>query len=258
MTFTLITGASMGIGEALARKFASQGCNLILVARSSERLLALAEELRKEMGVEVEVCVQDLSVADSSRHIYLFCHNNNFDVDTLVNCAGLSCAGDFADMPLQKLEEIIMVNVMSTARLTRYFISDMVERKYGTIINVASIGGLQGVPGLGLYSATKSFIMTLTEALYGELKGTGIKVISVCPGFINTGFFKHAGHDAANIRLPIYGADVVVKAVMRGIRKKRIRIFPTLIDNILAFSQRFVTRRLVIRLAGFFAAVKDY
>jgi short-subunit dehydrogenase len=256
MFFKLITGASMGIGEAFAREFACKGHNLVLVARSGDKLQALAEELRHASGVEVEVCIEDLSDVDSPGRIYEFCGRKHACVDLLVNCAGLSYAGDFSDIPFEKFEEIIMVNVIATAKLTRLFLPSMVARKQGSIINIASLGGLQGVPGLGLYSATKSFIMTLTEALHEELKGTGVKIVAVCPGFINTSFFKHAGHDAENIRLPISGTDVVVKAALKGLKKNRIRIFPTLIDNILAFSQRLVSRGIVIRLAGFFAAVK--
>ena len=247
----------MGIGEAFAREFARSGRNLILVARSGERLQMLAEELRQERGVAVEVCVEDLSDTESLGRIYEFCRHTKADVDFLVNCAGLSCAGDFAEIPYKKLEEIIMVNVLATARLTRLFLKEMIVRKDGSIINVASLGGLQGVPGLGIYSATKSFIMTLTESLHEELEGSGVKVVAVCPGFINTGFFKHSGHNAANLRLPIYGTEVVVKAAIKGLKQNRIRICPTSIDKILAFSQRLVTRRVVIRLAGFFAAVHD-
>ena len=229
----------------------------MLIARSRGRLLTLADELRQKRGVEVEVCVEDLSDTESPGRIYEFCRLKKADIDILVNCAGISFAGDFAEMPQKKLEEIVMVNVMGTARMTRMFISDMVERKHGSIINIASLGGLQGVPGLALYSATKSFMITLSEALHEELKGAGVKVTAVCPGFINTGFFKHSGHNAANLRLPISGTDVVVKAAIKGLEHNRIRIYPTLIDNILAFSQRLVTRMVVIRLAGFFAAVKD-
>ena len=258
MLFTLITGASMGIGEAFAREFARSGRNLLLVARSADKLNALAEELREKWSVEVEICVEDLSDIESPRRIYEFCWLKKVSVDLLVNCAGLSCAGDFAEMPYEKLQEIVMINVMAMAGLSRLFLSDMVLRKKGSIINVASLGGFQGVPGLGLYSATKSFIITLTEALNMELSGTGVKVVALCPGFIDTGFFKHAGHNAANIRLPMSGTDVVIKAAIKGLQHNRIRIFPTVIDQLLVFSQRMVTRRVAIRLAGFFAAVKEY
>ena len=247
----------MGIGAALAREFGGRGHHLVLVARSGEKLQDLAQELRQERGVEVEICVEDLAEAESPARVYAFCRRLHGTVDVLVNCAGLSHAGDFDDIPLPRLEEIMTVNMMAMARLTRLFLPDMVERKKGTIINIASIGGLQGVPGLGLYSATKSFIMTLSEALYVELKGKGVKVFAVCPGFVDTGFFARAGHNKANLRLPMSGIDVVVKATMKGLKKNHIWVFPTLIDTVLALSQRAVSRKTVIRLAGYFAAVRD-
>jgi len=246
----------MGIGEAFAREFAHSGRNLVLVARSGEKLHSLAEELQEEYSIEVEICVEDLSDAESPGRIYEFCSRKKASVDLLVNCAGLSCAGDFAEMPSEKLHDIIMINVMAMARLTRLFLSDMVSRNKGGIINVASLGGLQGVPGLGLYSATKSFMITLTEALHVELSGTDVQVVALCPGFIDTGFYKHAGHNAANIRLPMSGTEVVIKAAIKGLKQNRIRIFPTVMDSVLAFSQRLVTRRIVIRLAGFFRCRK--
>jgi len=257
MSFTLITGASMGIGEAIAREFAGRGHNLVLVARSADKLRVLAREFRQDWGIKVEICVEDLSDAESPARVYEFCHRQGVMVDILVNCAGLSYAGDFNDLPLGKLQEIMMVNMMAMVRLTRLFLPDMVESKKGIIINVASLGGMQGVPGLALYSATKSFVLTLTEALYVELKGKGIKVFAVCPGFVDTGFLGRAGHNAANIRLPISGIDVVVNAVLKGLKKNHIWVFPTVIDKVLAFSQRAVSRKTTIRLAGFFAAVKD-
>ncbi len=257
MFVTLITGASMGIGEAFAREFASRGHNLLLVARSDEKLSALAEELQKDGRVRVEVCVEDLSVVGGPARVYEFCCRQQIKVDLLVNCAGLSRAGGFYDIPTGKIEEIVMVNMMALALLTRLFLSDMVERNKGGIMNIASLGGLQGVPGLGLYSATKAFVITLSEALYMELKGKGVKVVAVCPGFIETGFFERAAHNTAHLRLPLSGVDVVVKAAINGLKKNKLYVYPTLLDTVLALSQRVVSRKAVIRLAGFFAAVPD-
>jgi uncharacterized protein len=257
MLFALITGASMGIGEAFAREFARRGHNLVLVARSDARLQSLAEELRRERGIEVKVYVEDLSDAESPARIYEFCQRHHAGVDLLVNCAGLSRAGNFHDIPFEKLEEIMMVNMMAMARLTRLFLPDMVVRRGGSIINVASLGALQGVAGLGLYSATKAFVVTLSEALHEELKEKGVKVVAVCPGFINTDFFEHAGHNRAKLRLPVSETGVVVKAAIRGLKKNRIRVFPTLIDTVLVFSQRLVSRNIVVGCARFVAAVKD-
>jgi len=254
--FTLITGASMGIGEAFAREFAKRGHNLVLVARSADKLYALAEELRRECGVKVEVCVADLSHVAAPDFVYDFCRSRQITVDFLVNCAGLSRAGSFDTIPLEKLEEIMMVNMMAMARLTRLFVADMVSRKKGTLINVASLGGLQGVPGLALYSATKAFVITLSESLSCELHHKGIKVLAVCPGFIATAFFEHSGHNVGKIRLPLSRTDVVVQATFKGLMKNQIRVFPTLLDVVLVFSQRLVSRKTVVRLAGFFAAVE--
>jgi len=257
MFFTLITGASMGIGEAFARELAARGHNLVLVARSGEKLHTLAEALRKERGIMVEVCVVDLSFVDAAIAVYEFCSQLDIKVDFLVNCAGLSRAGFFCDILPGKLDEIMMVNMMAMAKLTRLFVSDMVARRQGNIINVASLGGLQGVPGLALYSASKAFVITLTEALYIELKNKGVNVVVVCPGFIATGFFEHAGHNPAKIRLPLSGTDMVVKTAIKGLAKKKIRVFPTLLDVILVFSLRMVSREIAVRLAGFFAAAND-
>lgn len=255
--FTLITGASMGIGEAFAREFAARGHNLVLVARSEAKLYALAEELRRERGIRVEVCVEDLSHVDAPVSVYEFCCQHHIKIDFLVNCAGLSQAGYFDDIPMGKLDDIMMVNMMAMATLTRLFLPGMVSRRQGNIINIASLGGLQGVPGLGLYSASKAFVITLSESLFMELQDKGVHVIVVCPGFIATGFFDHAGHNVKKIRLPLSGVDVVVHAAMRGLKNNRMRIFPTLLDAILVFSQRLASRKTVVRLASYFAAVND-
>ncbi|MFZ4801875.1 MAG: SDR family NAD(P)-dependent oxidoreductase [Chlorobium sp.] len=251
----MITGASMGIGEAFARYFAARGHHLVLVARSEEKLRFLAEALRQAGKGVVEVCVADLSHIDAPVLVYQFCNDHHIKIDFLVNCAGLSWAGAFREIPLTRLEEIMMVNTMAMAHLTRLFAAEMVEQRKGNIINIASIAGLQGVPGLGIYSATKAFVITLSESLYAEMKDYGIKVVVVCPGFIATGFFEHSGHNRAKIRLPLSGTDVVVRAAMRGLMRNRLRVFPTLLDALLLFSQRFVFRKTVVRLAGYFAGV---
>ncbi len=253
----LITGASMGIGEAFAREFAKRGRNLVLVARSADLLVSLAAELQRKHGVSVSVCPADLTEPETPGRIHAFCQKHNLDVDLLINCAGLSRAGDFDDIPMEKLEEIMAVNVMAMARLTRCFAADLADGRGGGIINVASLGGLQGVPGLGLYSATKAFVMTLTEALHVELQQRGVHVVALCPGFIDTGFFVTAGHNAARLRLPLSGTEVVVRSAIKGLKKNRMRVFPTLLDNLLVFTQRAAPRELSVRLAGFFAAVRD-
>lgn len=251
MRCTLITGASMGIGETFAREFARRGNNLILVARSAERLHTLAEELREKRRVEVLVCTADLTKSDAPEEIHGFCRRHHVKVDLLINAAGLSFAGAYSSVPAEKLEELMSVNMLALARLTRLFSADMVSEGSGGIINIASLAGLQGLPGLGLYSATKSFVITLTEALHEELRPSGVKVVAVCPGFIETGFFSVAGHDPSSILLPISDPSVVVKAAVRGLMKNRMRVYPTLLDSLLAFAERLAPREISVRLASY-------
>ncbi|NTU96209.1 MAG: SDR family oxidoreductase [Chlorobiaceae bacterium] len=255
MPYTLITGASMGIGETFALEFARRGHNLVLVARSEEKMQLLASELRAKHGTDVRVFRADLNDADAPSRIFIYCRDQRLDIDLLVNCAGLSRAGEFRQLPPDKLDEIMTVNMMAAARLCRLFLPAMILARSGGIINVASLGGLQGVPGLALYSATKSFLITLSEALHIEAGKSRVKVLAVCPGFIDTGFLDRTGHDASGIRLPIYGADKVVQAAIRGFENKRIRVFPTLLDAVLSFSQRFASRKFAVRLSGYFAGI---
>ncbi|TLU82137.1 MAG: SDR family oxidoreductase [Chlorobium sp.] len=255
MAVILITGASMGIGEAFAREYARRGNHLVLVARSRDRLLALGRELGSRYSIAANVFAEDLSDAGATERIYEYCRSNGIVIDILVNCAGLSRAGEFTQMPLEKFDEIVSVNMLASARLARLFLPDMIAAGSGGIINVASLGGLQGVPGLGLYSATKSFMITLSEAMHMEVKNRGVSVVAVCPGFIDTGFLERTGHDASVIRLPLYSAEKVVRAAIKGFEKNRLRIFPTPLDAVLSFSQRFVSREVTIWLSGFFAGI---
>lgn len=245
----------MGIGEAFARELASRGNDLVLVARSEGKLRELASELHAKHGIDARAFRADLNDAPAPAQVYGYCADNGIDIGLLVNCAGLSKAGEFLELKKEKLEEIMTVNMMAATRLSRLFLPDMVTARRGGIINVASLGGLQGVPGLALYSATKSFLITLSEALHAEASKSGVRVVAVCPGFIDTGFLERTGHDASGIRLPIYSPEKVVKAALRGLEKKRVRVFPTLLDTLLAFSQRFASRKFTVRLSGMFAGI---
>lgn len=253
---TLITGASMGVGRALAVAFAGKGHHLLLVARSKDLLAACAAELQGNYGIQVFCCPSDLAEQDAPERIFRYSVEHNLAVRHLVNCAGISRAADFSDLPLPDLEAIISVNVTASVRLIRMFLPGMLAERKGTVINIASLGGAQGVPGLALYSATKSFLITLTEALHVELEGTGVAAAAVCPGFIDTGFLEKAGHNRLGIRLPVYATAIVVRAVLRSIEKPKMLIYPTLLDFLLVFSQRFTPRAVAVRLSGFLAAAR--
>lgn len=253
----LVTGASMGIGRALAGALAARGSHLLLVARSGAQLEGFAEETERTHGVKVFCCPADLAEPESLKHIAGYCREHRLQVSLLVNCAGISHASDFSDLPFPELDRIMAVNMKAVAGLIREFLPRMVAGKRGGIINMASLGGVQGVPGLALYSATKSFVITLSEALHVELKGSGVKVVAVCPGFIDTGFMEKAGHDPRGVRLPVNSVDVVVRAVLRGYRKNRMLVYPTFLDFLLVFLQRFTARTHSVSLSGFLAAARN-
>lgn len=253
MDYTLITGASSGIGRAFAFECARRKSNLVLVARSGQVLDGLARELASAYGIRVEVCTADLSEPDSARRVFSFCRNRSLHIGLLINSAGFGCAGEYADMPPDELESMVQVNMLSHARLIRLFVPSMLGCRKGGIINVASLGGLQGVAFLSLYSATKSFVMTLSEALHEELRGTGVRVVAVCPGYVDTGFHDRSGQDPSQSVMPVYDASRVVRAALRGLKKNRGRVFPVFSDTVLAGLQRCTPRKVVLRLAALLA-----
>ncbi len=255
---TLITGASAGIGKVLAEDFASMGDNLVLVARSRDKLEALAGELRRAYGVDAQVCCQDLSETGAAEKVFAFCEERGFAIDRLVNCAGFSVAGDFERMDEEAFVQMATVNMVAVTTLIRLFLPTMRARRRGTVVNIASLAGFQGVPGMACYSATKAFVVNLTEALAIELQGTGIRIFAVCPGFIdNDLFYSRAGHDRSRIIVPVSSPEVVVKAVRKGLAGKELLILPTFFDRLMVFSQRFVSRKVAAGLAGIFAGARE-
>ncbi len=257
MSYTLITGASTGIGKEFVREFARRNSDMILVARSQSKLQELTAELSPSGVPDIYICAEDLADPQSPRKIYDFCRERELRVELIVNCAGFGFAGEYGTMPIEELQEMIQVNNCSLAGIIRHFVPDMIERKKGEIINVSSISGFQGVACLALYAATKSFIITLSEALHEELKDKGIKVIAVCPGYIETGFHTRARQYPEHSLLPVSNPSVVVKASIKGLLKNKLHVFPTFLDFLLVFLQRFLPRAAVLKTAAFLAPFKS-
>lgn len=182
----LITGASSGIGEALAQRFARGGFNLVLVARSGDKLHALAAMLKAEHGVKVRVAVADLSLPGAAARLATALKRARCPIGVLVNNAGVLEHGPFVDMPPQRHQELITLNVLALTELLAYFVPEMVARGSGRVLNVASIASFQPVPLLATYAATKAFVLSLTESLSEELRGSGVTVTALCPGITAT------------------------------------------------------------------------
>jgi len=182
----LVTGASAGIGRELARAFASRGHDLILAARSHETIAALAKELIATHGVDVKSLPVDLSASGAAQSMAHGLEQNGVSVDILVNNAGVLFEGDFSSISLEDHLRLLQIDVVALTSLTRLFLPSMVRRRSGRILNVASTAAYMPVPRLASYAAAKAYVLSLTEALSEELRGTGVTATALCPGFTDT------------------------------------------------------------------------
>ncbi len=183
----LITGASAGIGAELAREFAKHGHSLVLVARSKDKLTALAAELSAAHDTDALVIVEDLSRPGCPRAIAAELEERDIEVDILVNNAGVLDVGPFADTPTETYENMVALNIAALTSLTSLLLPPMIERKFGRILNVASLAAFQPVPSMAVYAASKAYVLSLTESLSEELRATGVKITALCPGLTDTG-----------------------------------------------------------------------
>lgn len=193
MRTALITGASSGIGAAFARALATRQTNLVLVARSKDKLHLLAQQLQKHYPIQIDVLAQDLTAPGAATHVFEAVTQKNIAIDLLINNAGFGDYGLFSESSLAKQLEMIQVNISALVELTYHFLPPMQQRGTGGIINISSIAGFQPMPYLSVYAATKAFVLSFSEALWAENQETGVKVLAVCPGPTQTGFFDRAG-----------------------------------------------------------------
>lgn len=182
----LITGASAGIGRELASVFAGHGFDLVVVARREPELETLAASLRAGHGVDVSVVALDLAKASGPRTLFETVRRRKIGVDVLVNNAGVTAHGDFADISLDSHVRVIQLNISALTALTHLFLRPMVERGHGRVLNLASVSAFQPVPTIAVYAASKAYVLSFSEALAVELSGTGVTVTAFCPGFTET------------------------------------------------------------------------
>jgi short-subunit dehydrogenase len=247
----LITGASSGIGAALARRVARDGRAVALVARRRERLDALAAELRAAYGVEGHVFARDLSEAGAASAVADEVEAANLTVDWLVNNAGFGTMGRFDQLPLERELQEIRLNVGALVELTHRFLPGMLARDRGLVMNVSSVGGYIPSPYMATYTATKAFVTAFSEALIDEMKETGVKVLCVCPGFTRTEFQDHID-EAVTKRAPamawMSAEDVADEAVRRASRSGVL--VSGAMNRATATVIRHLPRGLVVRAAG--------
>lgn len=193
MKTALITGASSGFGAQFAQLFAKDGCSLVLVARSTDKLMSIKQKLETEYGVDVTVLTKDLSCPDAADEIYAFTQENGINIDVVVNNAGFGILGEFAATDCAKQQQLINLNILTLTKLCHLYLPHMLSQHRGHILNVASIASFAPGPLMATYYASKAYVLSFSDALATELKGSGVTVTALCPGPVNTGFADAAG-----------------------------------------------------------------
>jgi uncharacterized protein len=246
----LITGASSGIGYELAGLFAKSGHDLVLVARNEQRLARLAEELRQRFGVNVTVLVKDLSSAAAAEEILVELQNRSLHVDILVNNAGFGEYGPFHETSLERDLQMIQVNVTALTQLTKLLLPGMLKRNSGKILNIGSTASFAPGPFVAVYSASKAYVLSFSEAPAEELKGTGVTVTVLCPGSTETEFAERAKMtDSRIFQGRLMSARKVAEIGFRALIEGKTTVIPGRANKLLVFSQRFAPRKMVARIS---------
>ena len=253
--YALITGASSGIGYELAKVFARNGFNLVLVARNRDRLETVAKELARDYMADCRVIPADLSMMSGVEEVHRRVRESNLTVYVLVNDAGIGSYGPFVGTDFKKESDMIHLNVLGLSYMTRLFAADMVASGSGKVLNVASTTGFWPVPNMSVYAATKSYVISFSQALASELKGTGVNVSVLCPGAVDTNFLKDGQEKVIEHRSGLAGrmrdrmmhmdAQTVAAIAYRDLMKNKRVIVPSAFFRIVVSTMKFVPQGLV-------------
>lgn len=252
---TLITGASAGIGLALAREFAHNGDNVVLVARREEKLQETAERFEREHDVTAHIVVLDLAVPEAPERLYEIVRERDLRVDVLVNNVGIGTQGRFVDIDLQRERDQLRLNVVTPTVLAKLFGREMADRGDGGILNVSSSAAFQPGPYMAVYYASKAYLLSLSEALYEEFRAEGVTVTALCPGPVPTEFQERAGNTDAPIGqeeglIRWQCVDAVARAGYEGLMNGRAVVIPGLDYKFFERLTRVTPRPLRRRLAA--------
>ena len=248
----VITGASSGIGVEFANRFAERGANLVLVARRKERLESVAKQIQSKHKVKVDVVVADLAEVGSAEKLFKTLQRKKLQIDVLVNNAGFGTMGEFKNHDLNRIAEEIQLNVSTLVQLTRLALPAMLQRNNGVVVNIASTAAYQPVPYMAVYAATKAFVLSFTEALWGELIGTGVSAIALSPGGTKTEFFEVASNGRTSDgfgKMQTVGevVDTLISALDKNTPPPSV--ISGGVNKVMAGSGRLVTRKTVIKIA---------
>ena len=247
--WALVTGASAGIGVALAEELAAGGTHLLLTARRLERLQEVASSLTQKHGIQTQVFAADLAQREAPRQIYDFTREKNLRIDLLINNAGFGQYGEVSEVEMQRLLDMVEVNCTAVVHLTRLFLPDMVARRSGDILILASTAAFQAVPYISTYAATKAFDLLFAEGLAEEMRPHGIRVCALCPGSTESEFHAVAQQEAFTAKKQ-EPADGVARTGLQALADGKSYVISGLGNYLGAHSQRLVPRRVVTRVAA--------
>jgi short-subunit dehydrogenase len=247
----LVTGASSGLGADFARQLAERGANLILVARRTDQLKAVAAEIEKLYAVRAQTITLDLASPGAPQALYDQLHQEGVQVDVLVNNAGFGIYGEFAGVPWEREKAMLDLDIITLTHLTKLFVQDMLERGCGYILQVASIGAYQPSPTYATYSAAKAYVLNMGEALNYELRHTGVSVTVISPGVTATEFLKVAGQSPSLYqRIMMMDSPTVARIGIDHMLRRRPSVVPGLLNSLFAFGVRLIPRRMQVYFAS--------
>lgn len=246
----IVTGASSGLGEAFARQLAERGANLVLVARRADRLERLAKALTEAHGVTVTTLARDLGRPDAGRELRAELESRGIHATGLVNNAGFGTHDPFADEDPERLQDMITLNVAALVDLSRAYFEPLTAAGNGVLVNTASLLGFQPMPFMSTYGATKAFVLSFTESLWEEARGTGLRVLAISPGAMDSEFFDAAGSQSADLGTKRISPEAVVRIALKTLDRRSGP--PSVITNgrALALTSKFLPRRTVVRMIG--------
>lgn len=244
--FALITGASGGIGYELAKIMAEAGHNMVLVARSEDKLSDISVDLKERFNIELYYFAADLSKEEERLALIDYLRERRIEISILVNNAGFGDSGYFAEADWEKNEKMIQLNITALTHLTREFLPEMIASGHGRILNVASLAGFLPGPLMSVYYATKSFVVSFSNALHSELRGTGVTVTTLSPGPVSTNFFTEAGAPDALINKLIKqaSAEDVARFAYRRMMKGKRKAIQGMKNKLMVFGLRFAPTAL--------------
>jgi uncharacterized protein len=248
--FAVVTGASAGIGRAFAQALAAEGYDLLLVARRKALLDELAGELEKSGSVAAHICVEDLAAEGAPARVAAQAREIGH-CDLLVNNAGAGLIGTFAESDPARIRAMLSLNVVATTELMQLFLKVMIGRQSGVILNVASTAGFQPVPRFAAYAASKAYVLSLTEALADEVRGTGVRVAAVCPGATETEFTAVAGGRTDRLKAAYMSPqDVVRIAIEQAVLGQQTVVVPGAVNRASVLGSKLLPRQAAARIAG--------